>query len=200
MDRLTTTLLRLGQATRAIGLAEAREIGLTPVQAQTLLFVKRTKSFATSVGNLAAHLGATHASAVGVVDGLVARGLIVRQTNPRDRRISLLRLTEAGEELARRLERWGHLLAEALAGLSADERQTLERGLGGVIWSLRAAGYLDVAEPCRGCAYFAENAAPGSAEPHHCRLIDAFLSEEEATRDCPDHLPLTPGEAAPARS
>lgn len=190
MDRLITTLLRLGQATRAIGLEEAREIGLTPVQAQTLLFVKRTKSFATSVGKLATHLDATHASTVGVVDGLVGRGLLVRQTDPRDRRVSLLRLTAAGQEAVRRLERWGHLLDEALAGLSAAERESLERGLGGVIWSLRAAGYLDVAEPCRGCFYFDENAAPGTAEPHHCRLINAFLSEDEAAKDCPDHLPL----------
>lgn len=190
MDRLTKTLLRIGQATRAIGLEEAREIGLTPVQAETLLFVKRTKSFATSVGNLAVHLGATHASTVGVVDALVARGLVERRSSEVDRRVTLLRLTRAGDETCRRLERWGHLLEEALAGLSEDDRATLERVLGGVIWSLRAAGYLDVAEPCRGCVYFDESAAPGSPEPHRCRLIGAFLSEEESRKDCPDHLPL----------
>ncbi len=190
MDRLTKTFLRIGQATRAIGLEEARDIGLTPVQAETLLFVKRTKSFATSVGNLAVHLGATHASTVGVVDALVARGLVERRTSDVDRRVTLLRLTRAGDETCRRLERWGHLLEEALAGLSEDDRATLERILGGVVWSLRAAGYLDVAEPCRGCAYFEENAAPGSAEPHRCRLIHAFLSEDESRKDCPDHVPL----------
>jgi hypothetical protein len=124
-----------------------------------------------------------------VVDGLVARGLVERRPGASDRRVTLLRLTEAGQEAARRLERWGHLLQEALAGLSEDERASLERGLGGVVWSLRAAGYLDVAEPCRGCVYFAENAAPGSPEPHRCQLIQAFLSEEEATHDCPDHRP-----------
>jgi DNA-binding MarR family transcriptional regulator len=190
MDRLTMTLLRIGQATRAIALEEARDAGLTPVQAQTLLFVQRTKSFATSVGNLAAHLGATHASTVGVVDGLVARGLIVRQPGERDRRVTLLRLTEAGAAMCVRLRRWGHLLEEALAPLPAEERQALERGLGGIVWSLRAAGHLDVAEPCRGCAFFDEDARPGAAEPHRCRLIDAFISEEEADKDCPDHRPL----------
>jgi DNA-binding MarR family transcriptional regulator len=191
MERLTKTLLRIGRATRTIGLEEAREIGLTPVQAETLLFVKRTKSFATSLGSLAIHLGATHASTVGVVDALVARGLVERRSSEVDRRVTLLRLTGAGEETCRLLERWGHLLEEALAGLSEEDRATLERGLGGVIWSLRAAGYLDVAEPCRGCAYFEENAAPGSPDPHLCRLINAYLSEEESRKDCPDYVPLT---------
>lgn len=151
--------------------------------------MRDTKSFATTVGNLAQHLGASHASTVGVVDGLVARGLLVRQPAPWDRRVTLLRLTPAGEEACRRLARWGHLLAEALAGLRDAERQALERGLGAVIWALRAAGYLQVAEPCRGCVHFQENAAPSSPEPHRCQLIQRFLSEEEVQRNCPDFTP-----------
>jgi DNA-binding MarR family transcriptional regulator len=190
MDTLTRSLLLIGQATRNIGLAEARQAGLTPVQAQTLLFVKRTKSFATSVGNLASHLGASHASTVGVVDALVSRGLVERHAGPRDRRVTLLRLTPAGQETCERLSRWGHLLAEALTGLSADERAGLERGLDGVVWSLRAAGHLGVAEPCRGCAYFEENARRGDPEPHRCGLIDGYLSQEETLADCPDHISL----------
>ncbi len=199
MDRLTKTLLRIGQATRAIGLEEAREIGLTPVQAETLLFIKRTKSFATSIGSLAIHLGATHASTVGVVDALVTRGLVARHASTADRRVTLLRLTETGEQTCRQLERWGHLLEEALTALSDDDREMLERGLGAIIWSLRAAGYLEVAEPCRGCVYFQENAAPDSPEPHHCRLINAYLSEEESLKDCPDHVPLAHAGAPPSR-
>jgi len=182
-------LLRIGQATRTIALEEAREVGLTPVQAQTLLFVKHTKSFATTVGQLAATLGATHASTVGVVDGLVARSLLRREPGTHDRRVTLLRLTPLGEQTAKRLERWGHALQEALAGLSAEERASLEKGLGAVVWSLRAAGRLTVAEPCRGCVYFEENAAPGAAEPHRCRLIQRFLPEAETLKDCPEHTP-----------
>jgi DNA-binding MarR family transcriptional regulator len=189
MDRLTLMLLRIGQATRTAGLEEARAAGLTPVQAQTLRFVGHTKRFATSIGALAAHLGASHASTVGVVDALVARGLLRREAGERDRRVTLLRLTPDGEAVCADLERWGYLLEAALAGLDPQERSALERGLGGVVWSLRAAGYLDVAEPCRGCVYFEENARAGSEEPHRCRLIDAFLSEVEAQKDCPDHRP-----------
>jgi len=197
MDRLTAALLRIGQATRAVTLQEAHAVGLTPVQAQTLRWVRRTKRFATTVGNLARHLGTTHATAVGVVDALVARGLLRREPDARDRRVTLLRLTPAGEAAVTRLQRWGHLLAEALAALSPEERAALERGLGAVVWSLRAAGHLDVAEPCRGCVYFEENAAPGSAEPHRCRLIQRFLSDDEAQRDCPDHRPVAVGVPGP---
>lgn len=191
MDPLTMALLRIGQATRTVALNEARTVGLTPVQAQTLLFVQHTKSFATTVRQLAATLGATHASTVGVVDTLVARGLLQREPSQQDRRVTLLRLTPAGKVACQRVSTWGQHLADALAHLSATERATLEAGLGAVIWSLRAAGHLTVAEPCRGCVHFSENVAPGQAEPHHCALLRCSISDEEAQKDCPDHTPYS---------
>ena len=188
--RLGMTLLRLGQATRRLTAAEAREIDLTPVQAQTLLFVRYTKSFLTSIGRLAAALGTTHVTAIGVVDGLVQRGLLVKEPSRTDRRVTLLRLTPAGEEACRRLDHFGQTIEEALGALDEAELAALERRLGAVVWSLRAAGVIQVAEPCHGCMHFQENAAPGAPEPHRCGLIDAFLSEEESRRDCPDHTPV----------
>ncbi|KAB8146017.1 winged helix-turn-helix transcriptional regulator [Chloroflexia bacterium SDU3-3] len=189
MDNLTQALLRIGQATRTIALDEARAVGLTPVQAQTLLFVSNTKSFATTVRQLAATLGATNASTVGVIDALVAKGLLRREPGEHDRRITLLRLTAEGQQACKRLGQWGHQLQAALQQLTAEQRQALESGLGAVIWSLRTSGHLTVAEPCRGCIYFAEDAAPGQPEPHYCRLIQQFLPEEEARKDCPEHTP-----------
>ncbi|HEY1015616.1 MAG TPA: MarR family transcriptional regulator [Herpetosiphonaceae bacterium] len=196
MDRLTLTFLRIGQAVRALALEEAHAIGLTPAQAQTLLFINGTKSFATTVRQLAATLGSTHASTVGVIDGLAAKGLVTRAPGERDRRQTLLRLTPAGKELCGRLAGWGGQLGAALAGQPPAEREALERGLGAVVWSLRAAGHLTVAEPCRGCVHFAEEAAPGAPEPHYCRLLKAHLSEREAAKDCPEHEPLAGPDAA----
>ena len=189
MDNLTLALLRIGQATRTIALDDARAVGLTPVQAQTLLFVKNTKRFATTVRQLAATLGATNASTVGVIDGLVAKGLLRREPGEHDRRMTLLRLTVEGEQACVRLEQWGGQLQTALQYLGAEERRALEVGLGAVIWSLRASKLLTVAEPCRGCVYFAEQVAPDQPEPHYCRLIAQFLSDIEARKDCPEYTP-----------
>jgi len=63
-----------------------------------------------------------------IIDGLQARGLVVRRPHPTDRRVTLLHLTEAG---ARRFaeasvvaDRAGD---EAISGLDEDERRTLRR-------------------------------------------------------------------------
>jgi DNA-binding MarR family transcriptional regulator len=187
--RVTMKLLRLAGAIKQMTLAESGAAGLTPVQAQSLLFIRSTKSFAASVGNLAAALGTTHATAVGVVNGLIARGWVGRETSPRDRRVSLLRLTAEGECACERLASWAEALERSINSLSPETIQSLEHDLCAIVHSLRDAGYLPVAEPCRGCRYFRENAAPGADEPHYCALIDGYLSEAESRRDCPDFAP-----------
>lgn len=188
--RVGMAILRMSQAVKRLSLAEAEGEGLTPVQAQTLLFVRHTKSFLTSIGRLAAALGTTHVTAIGVVDGLIRRGLLQKEPSPFDRRVTLLRLTAEGERICENLDRFGHTLEEALSQLDDADMSALEQQLGALVWSLRAGGALQVAEPCRGCIHFHENAAPGTAEPHRCGLIQRFLSEAESRLDCPDHTPV----------
>lgn len=190
--RVGMALLRLSQALKAITTDEVRGLGRTPMQAQALLWVRYTKPFLASIGRLAQALGVTHVTTVGVVDALEREGLVVREISREDRRVTLLRLTPAGEAYVQRLERFGHTLEEALAGLEREELEALERGLAAVVWSLRAAGMLQVAEACRGCLYFRENAAPGTPEPHRCELIERFLSETEARLACTDYTPPQP--------
>ena len=164
--------------------------GLTPAQAQVLRFASRTKTFATSIGNVAQALGTSHVNAVKVVTGLERRGLVRREASPWDKRVTLVRLTPAGQEVAERLRQLERSLEQAAAELTPAQRAALEPALGAIVLALARAGLVTVALPCRGCIHFQENVAPGSPEPHRCRLIDRFLSEREARLDCPDHIPI----------
>lgn len=189
MDRLGLKLVRVGQALRAMMLREARETHLTPVQIQTLLFVHHTKSFATSVSRLALHLGASHASTVGVVDGLVAHGMLERSPSSKDRRVTLLRLTPEGEELCARLGDWRRPLDELVAQFSSEERRHLESGLTQLLAYFEQAGITPAGAPCDGCRHFARAHAPTTDLPHYCNLLHEGISDSEAIKDCPDFAP-----------
>lgn len=82
----------------------ARGSGLTPQQHQALLAIKGfpSRDYA-SIAELAGRLQIRHHSAVGLVDRLVRRGLIRRQSSAEDGRRVELHLTVRGEKVIERL-------------------------------------------------------------------------------------------------
>ncbi len=82
----------------------ARDVGLTPTQHQALLAVKGSISRTPiSIGDLAERLCIRHHSAVGLVDRLIARGLMRRALDRTDRRRVRLVLSARGERVLERL-------------------------------------------------------------------------------------------------
>lgn len=83
-------------------LAASKE-GLTPQQHQALLVIRGSEGATTTVGRLAERLRVRHHTAVEQAQRLEAAGMISRETNPKDRRSVLLRLTPEGDAMLERL-------------------------------------------------------------------------------------------------
>jgi DNA-binding MarR family transcriptional regulator len=84
--------------------AAARAAGLTPQQHQALLAMRgHAGPSAMSVGALAEQLMVHHNSAVGLVDRLVAEGLVERRQAADDRRRVELHLTAAADRVLAKL-------------------------------------------------------------------------------------------------
>lgn len=70
----------------------------------------------------------TGGNVTGITDQLVAEGLVLRDTNPQDRRAFLLKLTPKGRrvfgEMAKAHEPW---IIELFAGLSGVDKERLYR-------------------------------------------------------------------------
>lgn len=82
----------------------ARDAGISPPQHQALLALKAFPADRpASIGDLAAHLHRKHHSVVGLIDRLVARGYVRRESDPADRRRVHVQLTPKGEAMIARL-------------------------------------------------------------------------------------------------
>jgi DNA-binding MarR family transcriptional regulator len=82
----------------------ARNAGIEPQQHQLLLAVKGLPlGERPTIGTIAERLCVQHHTAVALVDKLEARGMIERERCTLDRRVVLLRLTQPGSALLRRL-------------------------------------------------------------------------------------------------
>lgn len=94
--------------------AEARSAGLTPQQHQVLLAIRGFPgNGSATIGDLAERLNLKSHSVVGLVDRLVAKGLLRRQVDRADRRKVRVGLTRKSQAL--------------LAGLSLAHRDELRR-------------------------------------------------------------------------
>jgi DNA-binding MarR family transcriptional regulator len=91
-----------------------------------LLFVDGHKR----MSDLASDLGVTLATATGLVERMVEKGLVTRESQPDDRRVVLCRLSESGRTSVSRIwESAGNRMGELLKSLDTANLQSLSGAL-----------------------------------------------------------------------
>jgi DNA-binding MarR family transcriptional regulator len=112
------------------------ELGLTP--ARTHLLWELCHRGPSTQRVLADALGVTPRNVTGLVDGLEETGYVTRQPHPRDRRATLVTLTDRGTEVTTRMEQEHEQFARLLfAELPDQQFDALHRGLDHVLVRLR---------------------------------------------------------------
>jgi len=105
-----------------------RRIGVTGPQRLVLRVVGLFPGL--SAGDLATILHVHPSTLTGVIQRVVAQGLLVRADDPRDRRRAILRLTKRGGRVnAARRATVESAVAEALDGVSTQDREAARRVL-----------------------------------------------------------------------
>ena len=121
-------MLRAARAVRHAYNVRLRQIGLSLTEAVMLSFLAEHGSLTQR--ELADRLQITAAPCGVAIDGLVKRGLVERRSDPSDRRVWRIVLTEAAVPVVQEFERVdAELRADLRAGLTRAERQQLARVL-----------------------------------------------------------------------
>jgi len=128
-EELANALLELCCHVEGIRASASRALGLTPQQAQLLTSVAPG---ALTHGELASRLHCDKTNVTGLVDRLERRELVLRRSQPADRRVTHVSLTDDGTELVARFRSAvTAAVTTRLEGWPADRRQqlaTLARG------------------------------------------------------------------------
>ncbi|MBV8931365.1 MAG: MarR family transcriptional regulator [Kutzneria sp.] len=122
---LTSALMTLQRWMHGTRSVIARELGLTVQQIELLCVLHNHKP---SFGELAGLLGCDKTNVTGMVDRLTRLGLVTREADPRDRRISRPSLTDEGGAVGERVrEAFVRAVAERWSGVSPRDRARLAR-------------------------------------------------------------------------
>jgi len=107
--------------------ADLRRQKLTSAQFNTLLLLRSAGADGLRMHDVGERLVVTKSNVTGLIDRLERQGLVARGPC-RDRRATVVRLTDAGEALVdRAVPRHAQLLAELGAALTDDQKRTLIR-------------------------------------------------------------------------
>lgn len=102
--------------------AIAAELGLTALQARTLLWLGEARA----MSEVAEHLGCDGSNVTGLADRLARNGLVERVPGE-DRRVRLLQLTDEGRRLRTRLARRVAASSTVTSRLTGPQRAQLSR-------------------------------------------------------------------------
>jgi len=188
-EKILAALERAGRALRGLLWEAVQPLGLSPIQGQILLYLRDHRQETCRVSYLAREFGLTQATVSDAVSALVSKGLIRKDAAASDRRVSPLRLTAAGEEMADRLAGWGDRAREALAAFTAPEREGALLFLLRLIEGWQRSGIVSVARMCLTCRFFRQGGGPPGGEPYFCALLEQPLAPAALRVDCPDYEP-----------
>lgn len=186
--RITAALERLSRAQQVLLRDAAGRHGLSPIQAQTLLHLRRHRAALARVSRLAQEFGVTKATVSDAVSSLVGKGLVRREAAA-DRRVATLVLTPAGFGLASQLAGWATPVTAAVHALPAGSQGPLLSSLIALIEELQRAGVITVARMCSTCRFFERDRYDDPAAPHRCALLKKPLGTASIRVDCPEHEP-----------
>ncbi len=191
-EKIGAALERLSHVIRTLLWEEAVESRLTPVQIQALIYLSSHQESLCRVNQVAEEFGLTPATVSDTISALENKGLLYRIPWGKDRRVSILRLTEKGQQAAEKASRWNESLLKQIKPFPPQEKQQVLVFLLKLIEALYHTGVINVARICQTCRFFRPYAHPNSYAPHHCALMDKPLAESALQVDCPDHKPKSP--------
>jgi DNA-binding MarR family transcriptional regulator len=191
-SNLATGLARVAVAVHAAG--DDAEPGLerTIGQQQVLLLLSRRREV-YPLTELSADLGMTTPATLSAITTLVREGLVTMDPSPsyapQDVRVAL---TAQGRAQSPEMLNWAADLLAELHNLDEAGQRRLLDVVTAQIRRLQRQGHIPVMKMCVTCRFFDGYAHPGSAEPHHCWLVDGAFGHQQLRLRCPEGQPTDP--------
>lgn len=158
--------------------------GLQPVQLHALAYLTRCNRYSDRPAAVAEYLRVTKGTASQTLRVLEARGLIVKRTDTRDRRVIRLRPTSKARRLLHRATP-PPLMKAALAELSSSDDEKLQDSLENLLRHLQRINEGRSFGVCHTCRHFLRE----DAGRFRCGLTTERLSAADSRLICREHEP-----------
>lgn len=183
-SKIVAGLERVSQAFKVLLWDKAKELGLSPIQIQLLIFCCYHKSDLNNVSALAKEFNVTKPTISDAVKVLDKKGLIEKDYSSSDSRSYSVTLSDNGKEIVAKTENFAHPIWTILKNINEEELTTFFSTLSSLLFQLNKKGILSVQRTCYACRFLNKNASG-----QYCKLLEKQLNDSEIRLDCQEYEP-----------
>lgn len=183
--RLLLSLQRLSDMLKAVQWKQARNLGITPLQLQILLFTGHHTAALNKVAYIATELQLSRPTVSDAAAALVSKGYMRIEDDLKDRRSYSFVLTDEGQQLLERAEMYTEDLYAIVGKRPLQEKMNLYQSIFTILAGLsNDDGGLQ--RMCFNCSHYYGN----RKRQHVCRYLEKTLLSAELQIDCMYHSSL----------
>lgn len=172
---------RISDGLKALIWEYAKQIGLSPIQIQIVIFLKNHDVNLCKVSYLAAEFNLSKPTISDAVRVLIQKGFVEKTISTVDARSHYLMLTIDGKQVVKNVERYNKPLVDLVASLKHPSKIDFYSVLLDLISGLNKQGVLSVQRTCFNCRYFSRR-----SDIAYCGLIETNLETPDIQLDCAD--------------
>ncbi len=151
---LVMTMEKIYHTIRSLLWNVAKDVNLSPIQMQCLIFLSREKAFTLNVSELAREFNMTRATISDALRVLSVKGYILKSSSNLDRREVQLSLSPEGKRMVENIRSWNDPLLRELKHFAADEKGQVMDFFLRFLETLRKKNILDEIRTCFSCVSF----------------------------------------------
>ena len=187
---LIVSLEKLSQVFRSLLWDNAKQMNLSPIQIQFLIYIHSHLKKFSSVSEIARVFNLTAPTVSDAVKSLESKGMIQKIVSRRDRRRYPIALTRKGREVARNLSTWYEPLLKHLPNATAEKRESVLLFLLEFMDSLKHEKLLSDINPCISCVFFSVEKSENGSDEFSCTFRKVSLNGGQLQLNCPNYKPV----------
>ena len=183
-SKIVASLERISQAFRVLLWQESKELSLSPIQIQVLIFLLHHSEEKRKVSYLADEFNMSKATISDTIKTLWNKELIVKVAEQYDTRSYTLHLTNKGQEIAIKTSMFTDELRKPINLLHQDDKEIMLLNLLDIIRHLNRSGIITIQRMCLNCSFYQ---SLNNGQVHFCELLNQQLKNKDLRIDCPEH-------------
>ena len=180
-SKIVVGLERISQAFKVLLWQKAKNLGLSPIQIQILIFVAYHEDKFNNVSSLAQEFNVTKPTISDAIRVLGKKELIIKDHSSSDNRSYSIMLSTAGRAVVLETEHFAAPLLGQLKHIDEEQQNNLFQTLSKLIYLLNQVGILTVQRTCFACKFYQK-----TASNHYCHLLERQLKHTDIRIDCTD--------------